>query len=1457
MLSLSLPKLWGVTLLSSPPPLSATTNSFNCQVYNPIHTDMSAKETRLYQKVAKELIECEERSKLMKKMIKSEIGFREEELFLLNEKGKLKGNSKNFKKERKQFLALIMGKKLKDNISLEKSLRMRRDQARRQLEGLIGPNSTALRRIVKRTKSDGDKIRRDCSVKNAKKFRYLSDKFCMRDSMLRELSMEDQSKYEDAKVFSGQDLRPQELSDPVVVCRAGEEILLSEEELCVLRLGPKFCELDNLDETNFEIEVEQTILKYKWDSMSDDKDDPNGKHSGNAEVMSDPSIIARRVLFEALFTKEELDDMEAEAEDEMNMREAQMRATFDLTSGNLNMRKRRATDVKMNSRVVLPRKMRGFEEEAKLEMLRQELRGVYNRYMSEKCGPRGMQKSNLSMREIKGLKSLRKRVKEGEIVILPTDKTGLFTVMSRDTYLECGLSHTKGDIEVGWEELKLAQSEINGHTSMMIKIFKIGEAWEHTHRIRESMLGGSMATCPLSLLYKDHKGWASHMGTCPPTRPVVSGNMGMNVHLSEVVSDLVEPLVDKHLGGRESISTEDMIAKFMGLNETNKGWTAWKYYDGLEYEGYMGCSTCVGKWSNVFNVDEPELCECDWAVTTCITRVTAKWLKQYRRARWEEDMSWDPLDRDRTLTSKEVLPEDLQDYQSPMVVMGFDVVSLYPNLDTSKVGSRVKQAVLESNISWEGINYMEACRYIALNWTEEQCRSSKLRKILPWRRKNNGSRPGIRGVGPKGPDVGDVEQWIFPRTVLSKQDKLEIIATVLDIATTAMFSHHFYSFGGKNYKQMGGGPTGLRGTCAIARLMMQIFDVKWEGLLRELCVKIWLNSRYMDDGRTALPPIKPGWRWTDNSLKYCINWEQEDQELSNMEITRRCLIGTLNCVEDYLKFTVETGEDFADEWLPTLDTRLKVSGSNQVLHGFFEKPTNSNITIQRRSAMGQDAKIQVLSNDIIRRLKNNSEELGKGAKIEIIDNYTQKLLNSGYHGEILQRIITNGIKGYENLLRRCQEEGRNLHRSSTDSQGARIRKKLLAKSNWFRKSRRKEDYAKESTNKGRSSGSFGGSKCMETLKVRTILFVEQSPNGELAKRLRETLRGMEATLGFRVKVVERNGRSLGSKFPLNTLWAGEKCGRTDCITCEQGGEEQLPACTKSNLVYENICASCNPGASGKLDQAEIRVDIPTVYVGETSRSIYERSREHWEGVKKGSNKNHMVKHQLLEHAGEPDPNFHMKVRGFFKTALARQIAEAVYIRRRGGEGAILNSKAEFTRCYIPRLQLEEQDKLEQMEREEKEQEENTARELDEIQIQWEKKKNESKGAERKRIAKEQGKIQRSSQNKKKKEQGEEEQEKKRSSKRRKYELVGAKWGEQMNNLLLNRSREPIPTEGAETLVQGALTPLLPPIVEIGSKNQTTTPREQQAKMANPPPPQMQMRSVSPPPENYRSSFSYR
>ena len=102
-------------------------------------------------------------------------------------------------------------------------------------------------------------------------------------------------------------------------------------------------------------------------------------------------------------------------------------------------------------------------------------------------------------------------------------------------------------------------------------------------------------------------------------------------------------------------------------------------------------------------------------------------------------------------------------------------------------------------------------------------------------------------------------------------------------------------------------------------------------------IKILLNSRYMDDGRSFLYPLRPGGRMEDGKLCYTRRWEMEDKELSGAEITRRVLEQTMNSVEEYLQFTTEIGEEFQDGWLPTLDTSFKVGEQNQILFRYFEK----------------------------------------------------------------------------------------------------------------------------------------------------------------------------------------------------------------------------------------------------------------------------------------------------------------------------------------------------------------------------------------------------------------------------------------------------------------------------------------------------------------------------------------
>ena len=91
-------------------------------------------------------------------------------------------------------------------------------------------------------------------------------------------------------------------------------------------------------------------------------------------------------------------------------------------------------------------------------------------------------------------------------------------------------------------------------------------------------------------------------------------------------------------------------------------------------------------------------------------------------------------------------------------------------------------------------------------------------------------------------------------------------------------------------------------------------------------------------------------------------------------------------------------------------------------------------------------------------------------------------------------------------------------------------------------------------------------------------------------------------------------------------------------------------------------------------------------MGVTARSVQERSREHWEGYRRKDNNNHMVKHMTLHHEEGAEPEFLMKVVGFPRTALSRQVGEAVRIAKRG---LVLNSKAEFSKCKFSRLSLEQ------------------------------------------------------------------------------------------------------------------------------------------------------------------------
>ena len=85
-----------------------------------------------------------------------------------------------------------------------------------------------------------------------------------------------------------------------------------------------------------------------------------------------------------------------------------------------------------------------------------------------------------------------------------------------------------------------------------------------------------------------------------------------------------------------------------------------------------------------------------------------------------------------------------------------------------------------------------------------------------------------------------------------------------------------------------------------------------------------------------------------------------------------------------------------------------------------------------------------------------------------------------------------------------------------------------------------------------------------------------------------------------------------------------------------------------------------------------------MYIGESSRSLFERSKEHYDDAK----------HWLRDHSElDTQPQFKFRISGQFKDCLSRQVTEAIKIMFSKDE--LLNSKSEYLANNISRITIEE------------------------------------------------------------------------------------------------------------------------------------------------------------------------
>ena len=197
----------------------------------------------------------------------------------------------------------------------------------------------------------------------------------------------------------------------------------------------------------------------------------------------------------------------------------------------------------------------------------------------------------------------------------------------------------------------------------------------------------------------------------------------------------------------------------------------------------------------------------------------------------------------------------------------------------------------------------------------------------------------------------------------------------------------------------------------------------------------------------------------------------------------------------------------------------------------------------------------------------------------------------------------------------------------------------------------------------------------------TILQVPSSKDSRLLKAIAKIEPRLAKTTNYHAKLVEKSGKSLSKCFSKD--FSSGKCFRTDCYVCKNPTLKGPSLCNVKSIVYECVCDICD--TTHKLTDNSTHRGR---YVGQSSRTLYERVNEHMTGLRRQEEKNFLFKHWATVH-GEmlTAPTFRFRVVKCHKSPMDRVIHEAVRIVNT----ASMNSKSERFGYTIARIIVEPKD----------------------------------------------------------------------------------------------------------------------------------------------------------------------
>ena len=308
----------------------------------------------------------------------------------------------------------------------------------------------------------------------------------------------------------------------------------------------------------------------------------------------------------------------------------------------------------------------------------------------------------------------------------------------------------------------------------------------------------------------------------------------------------------------------------------------------------------------------------------------------------------------------------------------------------------------------------------------------------------------------------------------------------------------------------------------------------------------------------------------------------------------------------------------------------------QVLHSHYMKEMSNKRVIQKDSALTMSSKMNILVADLIRIMRNVSPLCKEIERTRHVQHFVNRMQFSGYNQRERTDVYLKALAKFGKITERAKRGEVSLYRSKFWNREEREKAKKDKRENWYKKG-----------------------------DCETVLFVDATPNGTLADSFRKVLK----TAGLScIRVIERSGNSLKSQLVKSNPFQRTAC---NCLVC---GSNLLKTekvdCKSRGVVYRAKCMGF--GKDSKPCQS--------FYVGETSRSVGERFKEHVEKYEARSDKSVFWLHCKDEHDGDLqklDVGIACKRSS---DAMLRQISEAVLIAK---DDPDLNKRCEWGNRNVP------------------------------------------------------------------------------------------------------------------------------------------------------------------------------